>query len=66
VRKRIHRGDKRRSVLALSAKGWAIHDAVAPRARAHEAALLARLDAHERVCLARILDKLTEAGRAPR
>ena len=66
VRKRIHRGDKRRSVLALSAKGWAIHDAVAPRARAHEAALLARLDAHERVCLTRILDKLTEAGRAPR
>ncbi len=66
VRKRIHHGDRRRSVLALSAKGWAIHDAVAPRARAHEAALLARLDAHERACLARILDKLTEAGRAPR
>lgn len=58
VIRRTHRGDKRRSVLRLSARGWAIHDAVAPRARAHERELLARLDADERAWLERILDKL--------
>ncbi len=61
VLRRTHRGDKRRSVLRLSARGWAIHDAVAPRARAHERALLARLDAGERECLERIIDKLLGA-----
>ncbi|MHB1992288.1 MarR family winged helix-turn-helix transcriptional regulator [Metallibacterium scheffleri] len=58
VLRRTHHGDKRRSVLRLSAKGWAIHAVVAPRARAHERELLARLDADERACLTRILDKL--------
>ncbi len=62
VRRRMHRGDRRRSVLALTARGWRIHDAVAPRARAHETALLARLDADERVHLERILDKLLAAA----
>lgn len=61
VLRRTHRGDKRRSVLRLSARGWAIHDVVAPRARAHERALLARLDAGERECLERIIDKLLGA-----
>ena len=61
VIRRIHRGDRRRSVLRLSAKGWAIHDAVAPRARAHERDLLERLDADERAWLERILDKLAPA-----
>ena len=50
-----------RAVLRLSARGWAIHDAVAPRARAHERELLARLDADERAWLERILDKLAPA-----
>jgi len=62
VLRRTHRGDKRRSVLRLSARGWAIHDVVAPRARAHERALLARLDAGERECLERIIDKLLGAA----
>lgn len=58
VARRTHAGDKRRSVLRLTAKGWKIHDAVAPLARAHEREMLARLDAEERAWLARILDKL--------
>ena len=36
VSRSTHDGDKRRSVLRLTAKGWKIHDTVAPRARAHE------------------------------
>ena len=58
VLRRTHRGDKRRSVLRLSAAGWRIHDAVAPRAREHEREFLAMLNAEERAWLARILDKL--------
>jgi len=53
-----HDGDKRRSVLKLSEAGWAIHDEVAPLARAHERELLAKLSAEEREHLDRILDKL--------
>ena len=51
-------GDKRRSVLRLTAKGWKIHDTVAPRARAHERELLGHLTADEKRVLAKILDKL--------
>ncbi|KAF1007968.1 MAG: hypothetical protein GAK28_01445 [Luteibacter sp.] len=58
VDKGIHDDDKRRSVLKLSEAGWAIHDEVAPRARAHERALLAKLDDEETAWLGRILDKL--------
>ena len=58
VVRRTHDGDKRRSVLLLSTRGWKIHDVVAPLARAHERALLARLDEGERAVLARVLDKL--------
>jgi DNA-binding MarR family transcriptional regulator len=58
VVRRPHDGDKRRSVLRLTAAGWKIHDAVAPLARAHERELLALLDAGERRALERILDKL--------
>ena len=64
VLRRTHRGDKRRSVLRLSAKGWAIHAVVAPRARAHERELLARPDVDERACPTRILDKLPDASTA--
>lgn len=64
VLRRTHRGDKRRSVLRLSARGWTIHAVVAPCARAHERELLARLDADERACLTRILDKLLDASTA--
>lgn len=64
VIRRTHTGDKRRSVLRLSARGWKIHDAVAPLARAHETGLLAKLSKDERAALERILDKL-ELGAAP-
>jgi DNA-binding MarR family transcriptional regulator len=63
VLRRTHHGDKRRSVLRLSAAGWRIHDAVAPLARRHERELLERLEDEERRSLTRILDKLM-AGEA--
>jgi DNA-binding MarR family transcriptional regulator len=58
VSRRWHGGDKRRSVLRLSARGWRVHDAVAPLALQHERDLLTRLSVAERAALARILDKL--------
>ena len=58
VARRSHDGDKRRSVLRLSAAGWKVHNAVAPLARAHERELLALLSAGERRALQAILDKL--------
>jgi DNA-binding MarR family transcriptional regulator len=58
VDRAVHDNDKRRSVLNLSDAGWAIHDEVAPMARAREREVLAKLDAEERVWLTRILDKL--------
>ena len=58
VDRSVHDGDKRRSVLKLSDAGWAIHDEVAPMARAHERELLEKLDEDERGQLERILDKL--------
>lgn len=58
VVRKLHAGDKRRSVLRLSARGWRIHDTVAPLARDHERAMLALLDADERRVLQRVLDKL--------
>jgi DNA-binding MarR family transcriptional regulator len=61
VIRRIHAGDKRRSVLRLSASGWKIHDAVAPLARAQERKLLARLNTEEQSWLEQILNKLTPA-----
>ena len=61
VIRRIDSGDKRRSVLRLSASGWKIHDAVAPLARAQERKLLARLNVEEQSWLDQILDKLTPA-----
>jgi DNA-binding MarR family transcriptional regulator len=58
VARRAHEGDKRRSVLRLTAAGWKVHDTVAPLARAHERELLAMLTADERRALHAILDKL--------
>ncbi len=62
VLRRVHRGDKRRSVLRLSAAGWRIHDAVAPLARRHEREFVATLSEEERDWLGRILDKLMAAN----
>jgi len=58
VDRHIHGGDKRRSVLSLTDRGWAMHDDVAPMARARERDVLAKLDAEEQRWLTRILDKL--------
>jgi DNA-binding MarR family transcriptional regulator len=60
VDRHTHDGDKRRSVLSLTDSGWAMHDEVAPMARAREREVLAKLDAEERQWLERILDKLLE------
>ena len=62
VSRRTHDGDKRRSVLRLSARGWKIHDAVAPLALQHERELLEHLSPAERETLSRILDKLTASA----
>ncbi|MEO8747635.1 MAG: MarR family transcriptional regulator [Rhodanobacter sp.] len=58
VHRSTHDSDKRRSVLKLSPAGWAIHDVVAPIARAHERDLLQRLSADEQAWLERILGTL--------
>ncbi|KZC15966.1 MarR family transcriptional regulator [Rhodanobacter sp. FW510-R12] len=58
VHRATHDNDKRRSVLSLTDAGWAMHDEVAPMARAREREVLARLNAEERAWLMRILDKL--------
>ena len=58
VSRATHHGDKRRSVLGLTAAGWKIHDVVAPMAREHEREVLALLDPEEQAMLTRILDKL--------
>jgi DNA-binding MarR family transcriptional regulator len=58
VDRATHDNDKRRSVLSLTGAGWAVHDEVAPMARAREREVLAKLDAEERAWLTRILDKL--------
>lgn len=60
VNRDTHDGDKRRSVLSLTDAGWAMHDEVAPMARAREREVLAKLDIEERAWLTRILDKLLE------
>ncbi|MCK9537900.1 MarR family winged helix-turn-helix transcriptional regulator [Dokdonella sp.] len=62
VRRSTHDGDRRRSVLDLTAAGWEVHDAIAPLARQRERELLARLDAEERQWLDRILAKLLEGS----
>lgn len=63
VNRDTHDGDKRRSVLGLTEAGWAMHDEVAPMARAREREVLARLDAEEQIWLKRILDKLQMGNR---
>ncbi|EIL97753.1 MarR family transcriptional regulator [Rhodanobacter thiooxydans] len=62
VDRAVHDNDKRRSVLSLTDAGWAVHNEVAPMARAREREVLAKLDAEERAWLTRILDKLLANG----
>ncbi|MEO7433809.1 MAG: MarR family transcriptional regulator [Dokdonella sp.] len=58
VARKTHAGDKRRSVLRLSAAGWKVHDAIAPLAREHERTMVAKLTTDEQRALESILDKL--------
>ncbi|HEY2347255.1 MAG TPA: MarR family winged helix-turn-helix transcriptional regulator [Xanthomonadaceae bacterium] len=64
LKRRTHGDDRRRSVLALSAKGYRIYDEVAPLALQLERELLACLSAEECDALARILDRLDAAESA--
>jgi DNA-binding MarR family transcriptional regulator len=64
LRRRLHGDDRRRSVLALSTKGYRIYDEVAPLALQFERDLLALLGAEEQQWLARILDRLEAAESA--
>jgi DNA-binding MarR family transcriptional regulator len=62
IKRGTHAEDKRRSVLALSAKGRKVYDEVAPTALRYERELLSVLDREERAWLERILDKLVDEG----
>jgi DNA-binding MarR family transcriptional regulator len=62
IRRAVHRGDRRRSVLALTPRGQRIYDQIAPRALEYERQLLQVLDAEEREWLERLLAKLTGDG----
>lgn len=62
VKRTLADRDKRRSVLALTTKGWKIYDQVAPAALEHERQLLSTLDAEERAWLEKILIKLGTEG----
>ena len=64
LRRRLHGDDRRRSVLALSAKGHRIYDEVAPLALQFERDLLSGLDANEQHWLTRILERLEAAESA--
>lgn len=60
VSRHMDDNDKRRSVLDLTEEGWAIHEVVAPMARAREQEVLQKLSEEERHWLVRILDKLQD------
>jgi DNA-binding MarR family transcriptional regulator len=64
VSRHMDDNDKRRSVLDLTEEGWAIHEVVAPMARAREQEVLQKLSEEERHWLVRILDKLQDHATA--
>ena len=64
VSRHMDDNDKRRSVLDLTEEGWAIHEVVAPMARAREQEVLQKLSEEERHWLVRILDKLQDRATA--
>jgi DNA-binding MarR family transcriptional regulator len=65
VSRRIDPADRRRSVLALTASGRAIHREIVPHARRVEARLLAGLSAAERSALDYLLGKLEARAETP-
>ncbi|SEK39502.1 transcriptional regulator, MarR family [Pseudoxanthomonas sp. GM95] len=62
VSRDIHGDDRRRSVLALSAKGQALHDTVAPLVLECERRLLSVLEADELAQLHRLMERLGGEG----
>ena len=64
LKRRTHGDDRRRSVLALSAKGYRVYEQVASLALQFERELLSRLDNDEQQALSRILDRLEAAESA--
>lgn len=58
LQRELHGDDRRRSVLELSAAGYAVYDEVVPLALGYERELLEPLDAGERDTLDRLLAKL--------
>lgn len=65
VSRRTDRLDRRRSILALTAAGEAIHREIVPHAERVEARLLAGLDEAERGALDRLLAKLEARAQTP-
>lgn len=65
VSRRIDRLDRRRSILALTAAGEAVHREIVPHAERVEARLLAGLDDAERATLDRLLAKLEARAETP-
>lgn len=66
LKRRTHGHDRRRSVLALSAKGYRVYDEVAPLALAYEQRLLEGLRTDERAALDRLLTRMEERELATR
>lgn len=58
LQREIHRGDRRRSVLALSEAGYKVYDDVVPMALRYERELFAALDDGERATFDRLVSKL--------
>ena len=66
LKRRVHGSDRRRSVLALSAKGYKVYDEVAPLALAYERRLMEGLREDERAALDRLLTRMEERELATR
>jgi DNA-binding MarR family transcriptional regulator len=66
LKRRVHGSDRRRSVLALSGKGYKVYDEVAPLALAYERRLLEGLREDERAALDRLLTRMEERELATR
>ncbi len=64
LKRATDRGDRRRSVLTLTAKGQAVHDRIVPLARAAEARLLQSLSAAERRQIDALVAKLQDRAEA--
>jgi len=64
LRRTTARGDRRRSVLSVSAAGMAVYREVAPLALDYESELLAALSTNQRAALDHALDALTSRAQS--